>query len=222
MKSIVFLLFAILTNPLFAFSNNNAIEQVLDTNGNPLIPGDEYYIFPASDNPKTGGLTLNKISDAECPVTVLQNNATRGLPVKFTLSGSNNTGNNILTNTDLEIEFTKKPNCVESSKWIVFVDDFTPQGCVGIGGPENHLGLEILNGKFLIVRHASGYVYRFGFCLDVSGDCGLLGLNTFDSREGGSRLILTIFNSYNVVFVDVASVKSGRIMPLKGGFDASV
>ncbi|CAI8593478.1 unnamed protein product [Vicia faba] len=197
-----FLLLTFITN---LPSNTAAPSQVVDTNGNPLTHGNQYFIFPASDNPNTGGLTLNKVSDSECPLTVLQNNANLGIPVKFTIPES--TTGTILTGTDLEIEFTEKPNCAESSKWLLFVDNTTQLNCVGIGGPENYLGVETVSGKFLIAKHGSGGVYRLGFCLDNDGDCGYLGLKVFGGEEGGSRLILTVTDPYSVVFVD-AAVKS--------------
>jgi len=197
-----FFLFTFITN---LPSNTAAPSQVLDIHGNPLIHGNQYFIFPASDNPTTGGLTLNKISDSECPLTVLQNNANQGLPVKFTIPES--TTDNILTGTDLEIEFTEKPNCAASSKWLVFVDNTTQLNCVGIGGPENYHGVETISGKFLIVKHGSGGIYRLGFCLDSTGDCDLIGLQSFEG-EGGSRLILSTFGAYSLVFVNAASLKS--------------
>jgi len=191
-----FLVFVFITN----LSLTNGAKQVLDIHGTPLIPGSQYYIFPASENPNSGGLTLDKVGDLECPVTVLQNNAMIGLPVKFTVT-ENNTGN-ILTGTDLEIEFTKKPDCAESSKWLMFVDHNTQLSCVGIGGAINYPGIETISGKFLIVKHGSGHVYRLGFCLDLTGDCGYIGLQMFNSEEGGSRLFLTAIDSYSVVFVE--------------------
>jgi hypothetical protein len=204
-----FFLFAFITN----ISPNNAVEQVLDINGTPLTPGGQYYILPESDNPSIGGLTLNKVGDSECPVTVIQDIAVIGLPVKFIIL--ENITSNIVTGTDLEIEFTKKPDCAESSKWLMFVDHNTQLACVGIGGPANYPGIETIRGKFLIVKHGSGNVYRVGFCLDTTGDCAYIGLQLFSSGEGGSRLILTALDAYSVVFVDAASIKSGsRALPI--------
>ncbi|XP_058754361.1 kunitz-type trypsin inhibitor-like 1 protein [Vicia villosa] len=198
-----FLLFTFITN---LPSNTAAPSQVIDINGNPLIHGNQYFIFPATRKPGTGGLTLNKISDSECPLTVLQNNANKlGIPVKFTIPES--TTGNILTGTDLDIEFTEKPSCAESSKWSVFVDNATQLNYVGIGGPENYHGVETIGGKFLIAKFGTAAIYRLGFCLDNDGDCGYLGLKAFGS-EGGSRLIMTVTDPYFVVFVDAASVKS--------------
>jgi len=96
-----------------------------------------------------------------------------------------------LIGTGFEIEFTKKPDCAASSKWLIFVDHNTQLSYVGIGGATNYPGIEIISGKFLIVKHGSGHVYRLGFCLDATGDCGYIGLQMFNSGEGGSRLFLT-------------------------------
>lgn len=199
-----FFLFTFITN----LSPNNAVQPVFDKHGNPLTPGNQYYILPASDNPSSGGLTLDKVGDSVCPLTVLKTNAVTGLPVKFTIL--ENSTSNIVTGTDLEIEFTKKPDCAESSKWLMVVDHVTQLSFVGIGGPGNYPGVELISGKFLILKHGSGNAYRVGFCLDTTGDCAYLGLQEFNSGEGGSRLILTAINAYSVVFVDAASIKSGN------------
>ena len=96
----------------------------------------------------------------------------------------------------------------------MFVDRNTQQSCVGIGGPGNYPGVELTGGKFLILKHGSGY--RVGFCLDTTGDCAYIGLQEFNSGEGGSRLILTVTDAYSVVFVDAASIKSGNAMSNEG------
>jgi len=71
-------------------------------------------------NSSSGGLTLNKIGNLELPVTVLQNIAVTGLRVKFSILKIRTS--NILTGTDLKIESTKKPDCAECSKRLMFVD----------------------------------------------------------------------------------------------------
>ncbi|KEH26656.1 putative proteinase inhibitor I3, Kunitz legume [Medicago truncatula] len=199
-----FFLFSFITN----ISPNNAIEQVLDINGTPLTPGGQYYILPESDNPSIGGLILNKIDDLECPVTVVQDITVIGLPVKFSML--ENSTSNILPGTDLEIEFTTKPDCAKSSKWSMFVDHDTQLSFVGIGGSANNPGVETTSGKFLVVKHqhGSGHAYRIGFCLDTTGDCGFIALEFFNSEDGGPRLIFTVNDAYSVVFVDAASIKS--------------
>jgi len=211
-----FFLFAFITN----LSPNNAAKQVLDIHGTPLIPGSQYYIFPASEDPSSGGLglILNKVGNLRCPVTVLKNNDMIGLPVKFTVLGSS-TGN-ILTGTDLEIEFTKKPDCAASSKWLMFHDHDTKLTCVGIGGPTNYPGIETNSGKNLIMKHRSGHVYRLGVYLDFHGHIVYndIGLSMFNSGEGGSLLALAAFatDAYPVVFVDAASFKYGSPMSVQG------
>lgn len=80
-------LFALITNLPLVFSNN--VEQVLDTNGNPIFPGGTYYIMPAMFGPPGGGLKLSKTGNSDCPVTVLQDYSEvfHGLPVKFNIPG---------------------------------------------------------------------------------------------------------------------------------------
>jgi hypothetical protein len=55
-----FFLIVLITNISLALSNE-AVEQVLDSLGNPIFPGGKYYIFPVShDDTYGGGLRLAK------------------------------------------------------------------------------------------------------------------------------------------------------------------
>ncbi|KAJ1417259.1 Proteinase inhibitor I3, Kunitz legume [Sesbania bispinosa] len=197
-KILCFLLFAFITKLPLAFSDD--VEQVLDINGNPIFPGGKYYILPAIRGPAGGGVKLAKTGDSKCPVTVLQDylEVVNGLPVKFSIPGIS--PGIIFTGTPLEIEFIKKPNCAESSKWLVFVDNDIQKACVGIGGPEDHPGKQTLRGTFNIQKYRFGY--KLGFCVTGSPTC--LDIGRYDNGEGGSRLNLTEHEPFEVVFVDAS------------------
>ncbi|CAI8593515.1 unnamed protein product [Vicia faba] len=139
-----FLIFVFITNVSLTFSIN-FVEQVLDVNGNPIFPGGRYYILPAIRGPPGGGLRLAKTGNSECEVTVLQDHhqVITGLPVKFSIPGIS--PGIIFTGTPIEIAFAEKPNCAESSKWLIFVDDVVQKACVGIGGPENYPDFKTLS-----------------------------------------------------------------------------
>ncbi|NP_001266050.1 kunitz-type trypsin inhibitor-like 2 protein-like precursor [Cicer arietinum] len=203
-----FLLFVFLLNLSLAFSNED-VEQVLDINGNPIFPGGKYYILPAIRGPPGGGVRLDKTGDSECPVTVLQDykEVINGLPVKFVIPGIS--PGIIFTGTPIEIEFTKKPNCAESSKWLIFVDDTIDKACIGIGGPENYSGKQTLSGTFNIQKYGSGFGYKLGFCVKGSPIC--LDIGRYDNDEGGRRLNLTEHEAFRVVFVDASSYEDGIV-----------
>ena len=190
--TLFFLLFAF---PL-AFSKDS--QQVLDINGNPIFPGREYHILPAIRGPPGGGVRLGSTGNSRCPVTVLQDysEVVNGLPVKFTIPGVS-TGE-IFEGTPLEIEFTKKPNCAESSKWMVFVDNEIQKACVGIGGPEDHPGQQTFPGTFSIQNYEFGY--KLVFCVAGSPTC--LDIGRYDNGEGGRRLNLTEHEAFDLVFVE--------------------
>ncbi|XP_061351738.1 kunitz-type trypsin inhibitor-like 2 protein [Gastrolobium bilobum] len=191
-----FLLFAFISKLPLAFSDD--VEQVLDINGNPIFPGGKYYILPAIFGPPGGGVRLGKTGNSKCPVTVLQDysEVIKGLPVKFSIPGIS--PGIIFTGTPLDIAFEKKPNCAESSKWLVFVDNHIQKACVGIGGPEDHPGEQTLSGKFHIQKYKRGY--KLVFCVSGSPTC--LDIGRFDNGEGGRRLNLTEHEPFEVVFVD--------------------
>ncbi|XP_024641219.2 kunitz-type trypsin inhibitor-like 2 protein [Medicago truncatula] len=207
-----FLIFAFITTLSLAFSND---EQVLDTNGNPIVPGGEYYIFPATQDPYKGGLRLAKTGDSKCPVTILQNENITGLPVKFTIQGISN--DIIMTGTELKIEFTKKPNCVKSSQWLMFFDYDASSFNVIIGVDEYIPEIIIIDGTFYIQKY--GNAYKLGFCNDDMGEQNCLDIMRWNnSKDGGSRLRLIlkaeqeVQDPYPVVFVDAPSFESGILM----------
>ena len=109
----------------------------------------------------------------------------------------------ILTGTPIEIEFTKKPDCVKSSKWLIFIDNAINKFCVGIGGPENYPGMQIVNGTFNIQIY-SPLRYKFVFCVDVSSSfCSDIGF--YNNGEGGGRLILADNQISSYVFTETYS-----------------
>ncbi|GAU26483.1 hypothetical protein TSUD_294520 [Trifolium subterraneum] len=200
-----FFLFVLISNLSPALSND-AVEQVLDSLGNPIFPGGKYYIFPVSqDETYGGGLRLGKTSDSDCAVTVLQddNVVIDSIPVKFSIAGIS--PGIIFTGTPIEIEFTKKPCCVESSKWLIFVDDVIEKACIGIGGPENYPHFKTVNGTFNIKKHESGFGYKLGYCVKDSPTCLDIGKSRSGNvtEEGGLRLNLTHQVAFAVEFVDV-------------------
>jgi len=209
-----FLIFAFITNLSLAFSND---EQVLDTNGNPLIPGGEYYIFPATQDPCKGGLRIAKTGDSKCPITILQNENITGLPVKFTIQGISN--DVILTGTDLQIEFTKKPNCVKSSQWLMFLDYDASTFNVIIGAFNPEIP-EVLSDTFYIQKYENAY--KLGVCIDDFGKQNCLDIMRWNnSKDGGSRLSMIlkaeqeVKDPYAVVFVDAPSFESGILMDVR-------
>ncbi|CAK8532502.1 unnamed protein product [Lathyrus sativus] len=178
-------LLSFISNLSPAFSKDGS--GIIDTNFFPVHPDGRYYIVPSYFVIRSGRLKLVKTGDSNCPVTVLEEDFTsdRGTSVKFSIIG---TSYDILTGTPIEIEFTKKPDCVESSKWLVFVDKAIQKSCVGIGGPENYPGMEILNGTFNIQKNGLS-TYKFVFCVSGYNTCSNIGW--YKNGEDGARLILT-------------------------------
>ncbi|XP_061351734.1 kunitz-type trypsin inhibitor-like 1 protein [Gastrolobium bilobum] len=193
--TLFFFLFALITNLPLAFSQ---AEQVTDTNGNPIFPSGRFYILPAIFGAAGGGVRLGQTGNSNCSVTVLQDysEVINGLPVKFSIPGVS-TGI-IFTGTPLDIAFEEKPECAESSKWVVVVDDF-PREWVGIGGVEDHLGKQILNGTFNIQKYDLGY--KLVFCPTITDVCSDIG--RYDD-ENGRRLILITDDDdpFQIVFLD--------------------
>lgn len=178
----------------------------MDKNGIPLIPGTSYYISPAN----TGGrITLGKTVDSDCSFLVLQDGEKMifGRQVKFSLSVGIIPASLIFTNTALDIELVYKDSCVESSKWLIFVDNVNNnKSFVGIGSPENYpQGTQILNGTFTIKKSGSENAYKFGFCFKETPSCWDIGRYMSIGEEAGRRLSFNATEDFEVVFAAIAT-----------------
>jgi len=179
----------------------------------PLFQEGRYTMIPSFMGITIGRVYIGKTGDSTCPVTVLEQDfsSERGIPVKISVPGDPYYGD-ILTGEPLDIEFIRKPDCVESSKWLIFVDNVIQKSCVGIGGPENYPGMQILNGTFLIRRNGGGirYIYKFVFCVNGSTtNCSDIGY--YHIGEIGGRLILNAQQASSFLFVENYSYKDGII-----------
>lgn len=197
------LLFALATYFPLAFT-----EQVRDSNGNPIFFSSRFYIKPSIFGAAGGGVKLGETGNSSCPLTVLQDysEVVNGLPVKFSTDAEVFID---LISTDtsrVDIVFPEKPECAESSKWLLIEDDF-PRPWVGIGGIEDYIGKHIIDGKFKIVKH--GFGYKLVFCPTFTAPPGLChDIGRYDDKNG-RRLILTEDDPYEVVFEHVA-IGTGR------------
>ncbi|ESW24426.1 hypothetical protein PHAVU_004G129900 [Phaseolus vulgaris] len=191
-------LLAFLTNLPSAFADG---EQVLDINGKPISPGLTYYIIPTMRGPGGGGLKLGQTGNSQCALTVLQDPFAnfRGIPVKFTIPGDSS--GIIFTGTELEIEFVEKPECSESSKWLVFLDEAIQKACVGVGGAEGHPGQQTYAGKFHIQKYYQ-FSYKLVFCITGTPTCLDIGRFNAHNGEEGKRLSLTEHEGFNLGFVE--------------------
>lgn len=128
---------------------------VLDTNGQPLRRGVEYYISPAITD-VGGNLTLKSRSNAPCPLFVGQEPVTStniGLPVTFRPTEA---GKDIIDEgTSLNIVFEALSTCATSTQWRVdATESDTGRRFVGIGdedGPAGIFGISRDNGAYNIV-----------------------------------------------------------------------
>ncbi|KAK7401265.1 hypothetical protein VNO78_12617 [Psophocarpus tetragonolobus] len=144
--------------------------KVLNKQGKPISPVGRYHIKPYLS--VFGGITLS-----------------------FTPTGVASPV--ILTGTPLNIAFLSKRPCGSSSNWVVIADDF-PQKWVGIGGPADHPGKQIIPRTFNIqVFDFSGY--KLVFC-PQSGLCS----NVDVARdENGNRLVLRNgYGALKLLFAD--------------------
>nr|1R8N_A Chain A, Kunitz trypsin inhibitor [Delonix regia] len=172
-------------------------EKVYDIEGYPVFLGSEYYIVSAIIGAGGGGVRPGRTRGSMCPMSIIQEQSDlqMGLPVRF--SSPEEKQGKIYTDTELEIEFVEKPDCAESSKWVIVKD--SGEARVAIGGSEDHPQGELVRGFFKIEKLGS-LAYKLVFCpKSDSGSCSDIGIN----YEGRRSLVLKSSDDvpFRVVFV---------------------
>jgi hypothetical protein len=150
-------------------------EAVVDKQGNPLQPGEGYYVFPLwADN---GGITLGQTRNKTCPLDVIRNPDAIGTPVYFSASGLDYIPT--LTDLTIEIPILGSP-CNEPKVWRLLKVG-SGFWFVSTGGAAGDLV-----SKFKIERLAGEHayeIYSFKFCPSVPGVlCAPVG--TFVDTDG--------------------------------------
>ncbi|KAJ6402284.1 hypothetical protein OIU84_014385 [Salix udensis] len=170
--SFSFLLLAfVFTKPSTA-GDLDATEAVLDTDGEKLRAGAEYYILPVIRG-RGGGLTMASTRNESCPLDVVQEplEISEGLPLTFT--PVNPKKGVIRVSTDLNIKFAASSICVQSTVWKIQKSVSSEiQWLVTTGGVEGNPGIETITNWFKIEKAGDDH-YKIVFCPAVC-DCGAL------------------------------------------------
>ncbi|KAG5224033.1 hypothetical protein OIU76_024068 [Salix suchowensis] len=160
---------------LMAISSMAQSPPVLDTDGNPLTRGVEYYVDPGITD-VAGGLTL-VARNGSCASYVGQapigNGSTEGLPVIFTPT---NPGDTVITETsEFTAAFSASSNCVQNTTWGIGEED-----------PETGRRFIVVGGEpavFEIGSDQSPGPYTIGWCPDCLNPplcgrprCGVAGI----------------------------------------------
>ncbi|CDP21779.1 unnamed protein product [Coffea canephora] len=200
MKKLLLFLSFLLFNSFLSFAAEEP-NPVLDTNGEEIRPGVEYYmgtIFRPG-----GGVTYGKGPGNEiCPLAVVQAWLQRGDPVTFT--PVNPEEGVVRVSTDLNIKFAEPPIinfCRGSNVWKVHFNEALKQHFVLTDGVEGNSGCETTANWFKI-EAVSDRDYKFVFCptvCDSSSEaiCKDVGIYMDD----GTRRLALGGQPYAVVFI---------------------
>ncbi|CAK7355048.1 unnamed protein product [Dovyalis caffra] len=141
---------------LMAMSCMGQGPPVLDTDGNPVTRGVEYYVDPAITD-VAGGLTL-VTRNGSCPSYVGQvpigRGSVQGLPVIFTPRNPGET--NITQTTQFTVAFSASSTCVQNTTWGIGEED-----------PETSRRLIVIGSEpafFDIDSDQAPGPYTFGWC----------------------------------------------------------
>lgn len=141
---------------------------VLDTDGDVLKPGIEYYIVPGITD-VAGGLTLAS-RNGSCPLSVAQapRGGGDGFPVIFTPANPNAKTVNI--GEDTNIAFSAVTICIQSTVWrLTGPDEVSKWFYVSTGGVTGNPGKNTLSNWFKIEQYMG--VYKLVFCPGVCDVC---------------------------------------------------
>ncbi|KAJ7975423.1 Kunitz trypsin inhibitor [Quillaja saponaria] len=171
--------------PLISAKPSVGQAQVLDTNGNPVEWGKNYYILPFIREPLGGGLILGSHNNRSCPLYVTQelSDVEKGLTVVFSPRISGLPTVSIL---DPLIITTTSPNIATCEILLVWL--LVPQNrlwLVSTGGNS-----AALNSVFMIVPYKS-YYYNIVFCPGLSVIPSMCqGLGMYYGKDGTRYLAL--------------------------------
>ncbi|XP_022733898.1 21 kDa seed protein-like [Durio zibethinus] len=170
---VVWLLFAFTTKSYFFGVANAKNEPVLDTDGDELRAGEQYYVVSAIWGAGGGGLALGRLTDQKCPEIVVQRRSDLdyGTPVVF--YNLDTKDDIVRRSTDLNIQFVpiRDRLCLTSTVWKI--DDYdtstgkwwvTTDGVIGNPSPQT------LQSWFKIEK-SGNLGYKFNFCPSVCESC---------------------------------------------------
>ncbi|CAJ2666911.1 unnamed protein product [Trifolium pratense] len=201
------ILFALTTHFPLSFTQESV--PVLDTDGNPLIPGAKYYILPTTPGlEEGGGLRLGITKGQKCPITIIQDFSETflGLPVKFNVKDGEDT---ILEDySRIDIEFNTKPECAHSSKWVLVENNTYRTAWICIGSIEDikDSNGNVINGVFSIMKECSGF-YKLVYRSSALG--GFTDIKSYDDITGRRLVIVNpkghpeeeYYRTFNVKFI---------------------
>ncbi|KAM7482858.1 hypothetical protein LguiB_007441 [Lonicera macranthoides] len=180
-----FLLFTLSPNLPHVLADD-ALDPVLDTAGNQLRPGTNYYILPAVRG-RGGGLTLASTRNETCPLDVVQaqTEVDNGLPVTFSPFNGDNV---VRVSTEQNIKFSAATVCTQSTVWRL--ENVEGERVVTTGGVVGNPGRETLSNWFNIEKDGDDYkfVYCPGVCDICRPACGNIGVVV----ENGRRRLVSL------------------------------
>ncbi|XP_050896406.1 kunitz type trypsin inhibitor 106 [Lathyrus oleraceus] len=185
--SLSLLLWLFMATTILAQSEN---EQVLDTKGNPLESGKEYYIKPAITD--SGGRFTLISRNTSCPLYVGQENTDlgKGLPVIFTPFAKEDKV--VKVGRDFKVIFSASSICVQSTEWKVGDRDSKSGRRLIITGTDRY--------NYFRIGKTQG-IYNIEFCPSVCNTCRFACGTLGGLHENGKILLALDGNKLPVEFI---------------------
>ncbi|CAJ2628704.1 kunitz type trypsin inhibitor 111-like [Trifolium pratense] len=191
----------ILANVCLVVMISTSIAQfIIDTNGESVEEGDEYYIRPAITG--NGGSFSLVLKNGSCPLNVGLDNPDlpHGLTVVFIPFVSHHDEDDVRVNSDLRIQFIASTTCGQSTDWRLGERDATSGRRLIITGRDDGT-VRSFGNFFRIVRTEAVGIYFIEWCpREVCPtcmlECGAVGI----IRENGKTLLALDGGVIPVVF----------------------
>ncbi|KAL3512419.1 hypothetical protein ACH5RR_025136 [Cinchona calisaya] len=179
----------------------NVSAPVLDTAGQELRQGVNYYILPAKGG-NGGGLTLANGKNDSCPYEIVQelNEGANGIPLRFSPVDANDTIIRVATDLNIKfINFSSSLVCPQSNVWTLDAN----RQFVTTGGVEGNPGPQTISNWFKILKYEDAYQLQYCPSVSTCGNpCGILLLceNIGILVDNGRRRLALNQSPFKIVF----------------------
>ncbi|OIT29953.1 PREDICTED: kunitz trypsin inhibitor 2-like [Nicotiana attenuata] len=188
-----------LANPSELVSAGPSPSPVLDTNGDKIRAGSNYFVLPVIRGRGGGLFPSNVKQNNTCPRDIIQESheVQQGLPVVFTPVEPKK--GIIRLSTDLNVRFFTPTICARETIWkLGTYDDKLKQYFIVTGGVEGNPGPQTVSNWFKIEK--LGTDYKFVFCPSVCTFCKVICKDVGIYIKDGVRFLALSDTPFRVMF----------------------
>nr|AAV41232.1 putative 21 kDa trypsin inhibitor [Theobroma grandiflorum] len=196
--AVVLLLFAFTSKSYLFGVANAANSPVLDTDGDDLQVGVQYYVVSSIWGAGGGGLDLGRAIGQSCPEIVVQRQSDLVLGTPVIFSNADSKDGVVRVSTDINIEFVpiRDRLCSTSTVWkLDNYDNSAGKWWVTTDGGEGGCGRSRLTSRFKIEK-VGRIGYKLRLCPSVCESCITLSSDIGKSGDSGQTHMAVCYDGY--------------------------